>query len=135
MLGSEQLSSEKDLGVVVDHQLKFHQHTASVASKANQIMDIISKSSEYLDINSLPRLYKALFCPVVEYADSILGPFYTGDQSMLEKVQKRATQLIPSLRDLPYSERLAYYRRRQGQGDMILVSRNTIVGCAAKYSQ
>jgi len=45
---------------------------------------------------------------------------------MLEKVQKRAAQLIPSLRDLSYSERLAhlrllslYYRRKRG--DMILV--------------
>ena len=90
MLGSEQLdavSSEKDLGVVVDHQLKFHQLTASVASKTNWILGIISKSFEYLDISSLPRLYKALACPVVEYANSIWGPFYTGtgDQRMLEK--------------------------------------------------
>ena len=80
-----------DLGVVVDHQLKFHQHTASVASKANRILGTISKSFEYLDIDSLPRLYKALVRPVVEYANSIWGPFYTGDKRMLEKVQKRAT--------------------------------------------
>ena len=45
---------------------------------------------------------------------------------MLEKVQKRATRLVPSLRELPYAERLlhlrlssVYYRRKQG--DMILV--------------
>jgi len=40
MLDGAQLnvvSHKKDLGVVVDHQLKFHQHTASVASKANWI--------------------------------------------------------------------------------------------------
>ena len=52
------------------------------------------------EIDSLPRLYKALVCPVVEYADSIWGPFYIGDQRMIEKAQKRATRLIPSLRDL-----------------------------------
>jgi len=49
MLGGEQLnvvSLEKDLGVVVDHQLKFYQHTASVASKVNWILGIISKSFE-----------------------------------------------------------------------------------------
>ena len=109
-----------------DHQLKFHQPTTSVASKANQILGIISKSFEYLEIDSLPRLYKALVRPVVEYANSIWGPLYIGDQRMLEKVQKRATRLIPSLRDLPYSELLPclhlptlYYRRRRG--DMILV--------------
>jgi len=130
MLGGEQLnvvSLEKDLGIVVDNQLKFHQHTASVASKVNRILGIFSKSFKYLDINSLLRLYKALVRPIVEYANSIWGPFYTSDQRMLEKVQKCASRLIvSSSRDLPYSERLAhlclpslYYRRRQG--DMILV--------------
>ena len=39
MVDSEQLtvvSYEKDLGVVVHHQLKFHLYTASVASKENR---------------------------------------------------------------------------------------------------
>jgi len=129
MLDGEQLnvvSHQKDLGIMVDHQLKFHQHTVSVVSKANRVLGIISKSFECLDVDSLPRLCKALVCPIIEYTNLIWGPFYIGDQRMSEKVQKRATQLIPSLRDLPCSERLAclrlpslYYRRKQG--DMILV--------------
>jgi len=88
--------------------------------EANWILGIIS------DVDSLPRLYKALVHPVIEYANSIWGPFYIGDQRMLEKVQKCDTWLIPSLRDLPYSEQLAhlrlpslYYRRKRG--DMMLV--------------
>jgi len=94
---------------------------------------IISKSFECLDINSLPRLYKALVHPVIEYANSIWGPFYIGDQRMLEEVQKCATRIIPSLRDLPYSERLAhlrlpylYYRRC---GDVILDYTNCSMVC------
>jgi len=66
MLDGEQLnvvSHQKDLGVMVDHQLKFHQQTVSVASKANQILGIISKSFECLDVDFLPRLYKALIRP------------------------------------------------------------------------
>jgi len=102
-------------------------------------LGIISKPFECLDIDSLSRLYKALVHSVIEYANSIWGPFYIGDQRMLEKVQKRATQLIPSLRD---SERLAclrlpslYYRRRRG--DMILVYQllhGMLIGCRRKYS-
>jgi len=98
MLDGEQLnvaSHQKDLGIVVDHQPKFHQHTASVASKKNQILGIISKSFECFDIDSLPRLYKALVRPVIEYANSVWGPFYIGDQRILEKVQKCAPSLIP----------------------------------------
>jgi len=66
------VSHQKYLGIVVDHQLKFYQHTASVASKENQILGIISKSSECVDAD---RLYKALVRPVIEYANSIWGPW------------------------------------------------------------
>jgi len=67
------VSQEKDLGI-----MKFHQHTASVAApKASHILGIISKSFEYLDIDSLP---KSLVCPVNEYANSIWGPFHIDDQ-------------------------------------------------------
>jgi len=44
MLDGEQLNVVSHEGIVVDHQFKFHQHTASSASKANRILGIISKS-------------------------------------------------------------------------------------------
>ena len=34
----EKVHEEKDLGVIIDDKLKFHQHTASVCKKANQIL-------------------------------------------------------------------------------------------------
>jgi len=58
--------------------------------------------------------------------NAIWGPYYITDQKLLERVQRRATKLVPSLKDLPYAERLSHlqlpslwYRRKQG--DMILV--------------
>ena len=111
-------TAEKDLGVAIDQILKIHQHAA--ATKANSILELISKCFKHLDVDSLPiyiRLYLSYFCK---------GPHYITDQKMLEKVPKRATRLIPSLRELPYAEHLShlrlpslYYRRKQGE--MILV--------------
>ena len=37
------ITQEKDLGVIVDDQLKFHEHTAVAAKKANQILGLIKK--------------------------------------------------------------------------------------------
>ena len=51
---------EKDLGVLVDNELKFHQHTASVVAKANRLLAIINKSFINLDTVMLPLLYKSL---------------------------------------------------------------------------
>ena len=41
-----------------------------------------------------------------DYASTIWNPYQLGVIRELENVQRRATKLIPTLRDLPYSERL-----------------------------
>ena len=117
---------EKDLGIFVDNHLKFHDHTAAVAAKANRILAIINKSFANLDLSMFPILYKVLVRPILEYGNAVWGPFFVADQIAIEKVQRRATKLVTSIRNLPYNERLSilklpslYYRRRRG--DMILV--------------
>ena len=122
----EPIREEKDLGVTVDADLKFHSHTTRVVNKANRILGMIKKSFVSLDAISLPVLYKAFIRPHLEYGNVIWGPHFRDDQIKVERVQRRATKLIDHLRDLPYEERLnelklpsLYYRRRRG--DMIQV--------------
>ena len=117
----EQVRQERDLGVIVDEQLKFHQQTAASVSKANQILGVIRKSFEVLDKVSLPLLLKSLVRPHLEYCNSVWGPNYRMDQQAVEGVQRRATKLVFSLRSLPYQERITrlclpslQYRRRRG---------------------
>ena len=87
---------------------------------------VIRRSFEHLDAETLPVLYKSLVRPHLEYCNTVWGPFNREDQQRVERVQRRATKLIPAIRDLPYTERLRilglpslYYRRRRG--DMIMV--------------
>ena len=101
----EQVTEEKDLGIIIDNELKFHKHTAMAIKKANRILGLIKKSFVNLDTNSLPLLYKTLVRLHLEYGDIIWGPHYKEDQKAIEKVQERATKLIPSIQDLPYEER------------------------------
>ena len=51
-------------------------------------------------------LYKSLVRPILEYASPVWSPYLKKDIMRLEKVQRRATKLIPSLHNLSYSERL-----------------------------
>ena len=73
--------------------------------------------------------------PHLEYGDVIWGPFYQADIRSVETIQRRATKLIPALKDLPYVDRMKnlglpslMYRRRRG--DMIHMYKimNGIVG-------
>ena len=117
-------NEEKDLGVIIDNTLKFHIQTATSIKKANSILGLVKKSFAVLNKTTLPLLYKSMIRPHLEYGNVIWGPHYKGDQKSIEKVQKRATKLVPSLKDLPYNERLRVLNlpslsHRRRRGDMI----------------
>ena len=117
---------ERDLGILIDSELKFRQQAASAVSKASRVLAIIRKSFVNFDPFILPLLYKTLVRPILEYGNAIWGPFNRADQQLVERVQRRATRLVVSLRGLSYKDRLRslnlpslYYRRLRG--DMIRV--------------
>ena len=51
-------------------------------------------------------MYKAIVRTHLEYCIQAWSPYLRKDIDMLEKIQRRATKLIPGLRDLRYEERL-----------------------------
>ena len=75
----QQVREEKDLGVSIDEELKFHKLTAAAVKKANSILGVIRKSFVAFDKVSLGQLYKSLVRPHLEYCNVIWGPFYKGD--------------------------------------------------------
>ena len=77
--------AEMDLGVVIDQDLIFHQQAAA---KANCILGLINKCFEHLDIDTLPLLYYTFLRPILEYANTIWGPYYITNQKLLKRVQK-----------------------------------------------
>ena len=107
-LDNQQLKSsdtEKDLGIIIDTNLKFHIQTAAAVKKANQVLGILKKTYCTRDAQTIACLYKAMVRPHLEYGNTIWGPFYKGDIKLVESVQRRATKIIPELRDKPYEER------------------------------
>ncbi|KAK7093942.1 hypothetical protein V1264_007621 [Littorina saxatilis] len=115
---------EKDLGVHVDNRLSFKEHVSIVSGKANQIVGVIRRTFDYLTEEMFIQLYKSLVRPKLEYGHSVWQPHNKTLCAEVENVQRRATKLIPGLKDEPYCERLKALKlpsleHRRLRGDMI----------------
>ncbi|XP_071944903.1 uncharacterized protein [Antedon mediterranea] len=117
---------EKDLGVIFDQTLKFSKHVGIVSNRANRVVGLIRHTFNYLDEEMFVPLFKSLVRPHLEYANCVWSPFLRKDITCIEKVQRRETKAIPSLKDLDYTERLKRLNLptlafRRLRGDMIQV--------------
>ena len=120
------VQSVRDLGVMIDRDLKFHEHTSLVTNKANHILGLIKRSFSYLDSDMLVHLYRSMVRPILEYGHVIWGSHYLLDQKKVETIERRATKSINNLHDSDCGTRLTELRLpslnycRQ-HGDMILL--------------
>lgn len=69
-------------------------------------MGLIRRTFVHLDPAEFKPLFMALMRPHHEYANQVWCPHLVKDIEALENVQRRATKLVPCLRDLSHEERL-----------------------------
>ena len=124
MIELEETEMEKDLGVNVDNKLAFDNHIHIQTKKASKLLALIRRTFVHLDEKILPLLYTAIVRPHLEFCNTIWHPLWKKDKEMLEDIQRRATRMIPEMKEKTYEERLKalnipslYYRR--ARGDMI----------------
>ena len=96
----------KDLGVSINANMKVSEQCRIAASKGNQVLGMIRRNLTYEDKSLIIPLYKAIVRPHLEYCIQAWSPYLRKDIGMVENIQRRATKLIPGLRDLTYEERL-----------------------------
>ena len=78
-----------------------------MVQKANKVLGVINRTFKYLDPNIMRLLYTSLARPHLDYASNIWNPYLLEDMCTIEKLQRRATKLIPSLKQCTYKERLS----------------------------
>ena len=75
-------------------------------NKANRNLGIIFRTFTYMDHDMFRNLYKTIVRPHVEYATTVCTPLFQKDMIAIENVQRRATKLVTSVKNLSYPERL-----------------------------
>ena len=72
------------------------------ASKGNKIIELIRRTITYEEKQLIVPLYKAIVRPHLEYCIQAWSPYRKKDIDKLERIQRKATKMIPELRDLSY---------------------------------
>ena len=103
----QSVESVKDLGVTISSSLKFAQQCKDAVGKANRMLGFINRNFSFKNKDIIVPLYISLVRPHLEYAVQFWSPHHAKDIAKLETVQRRATKMITSLRNISYEERLA----------------------------
>ena len=120
----ERTKCERDLGILVSENLSWSEQTAAAVNKANSVLRQLKRAFKHWSPESCRSLYTSLVRPHLEYASSVWNPYRKGDVDAVERIQRRASKLAPSLKSLDYDERLRRLRLtslelRRTRGDLI----------------
>lgn len=97
---------EKDLGVIMDHRLRFSKHVQAQVNKANRVLGAIKHTFSVINKTVFLCLYKTLIRLHLEYVSVVWCPRLKRDKDTTERVQHWATRMVEGPSHLSYSERL-----------------------------
>ena len=115
---------ERYLGLIISSDLKWVNQIDKAANNAKSIIAQIRNSFSYFDAELVRLLYVSLIRPHLEFAVSVWNPYQKKDIDKLEKIQHKATKLVPKIKKKCYEYRLAEMRlttleTRRKRGDLI----------------
>jgi len=93
----EEAIEERDLGVIIQTDLKCSKQCLNVVSTAKKVLGMIKKTFSIRDKDVILQLYKSLVRPHLEYSIQAWRPHYQKYIDLMEEIQRRATKLISSL--------------------------------------
>ena len=91
----DRVDVEKDLGVLVSHNLSWNNHVDLISSKAQRVINVLHRTCRDInDISTKKLLYIAWVRSRLEYASVVWSPHTKRNINNLEQVQSRATRFI-----------------------------------------
>jgi len=63
------------------------------------MLGIIKRNFKYLTVQTFVFIYNSMVRSYLDYCSSVWAPYRKGDIEALEKVQRRATKILPSLKN------------------------------------
>ena len=98
---------QRDLGIIITKDLKWQKQTEKSCKRPTGYWGPLPAISCTKKNNKLiPALYKSLFSPHLEHAVQFRSPHLRRDVDKIEKIQRRATKMIPEIRNHSYHQQI-----------------------------
>ena len=122
----DKITKEKDLGVIISSKLSVSDQVMEARKRALRMLAVLNRNVSYKSKVVIRKLYCAYVRPILEYCVQAWSPIFEKDCWLLERIQKRATKMIPCLSSMTYEDRLRKLglfslRYRRLRGDLIEV--------------
>ena len=88
----------------MNNKLDFGNHIRAITNKANRILGMIKIGFTCMDKAFFMNLYPVLVRPLLVYCVQVWSPYKQKHIIIIENVQRRATKMVPTLRNKPYEE-------------------------------
>ena len=105
----DNVTEQKDLGIIISNNLHPRKHIIDVTKKANQRIEMIKRCFTDLTEKKVGILYKTIIRPVLEYGTPVWSPWQQKDIQLIEKVQNRCMKLCNSDLTLDSLEKRRHY--------------------------
>ena len=89
----ERVSKFKYLGVILDQNLKFNEHTDFVKRKTFAKMKALARIRQFVTQGVSLQLYKSLIIPHVDYGDVLYDSLSKGDAKKLQIIQNKCLRI------------------------------------------
>lgn len=100
------VTSLKNLGIVLDSKLRFASHVTQIISTAKKRMALLFRTVVTKDSCALIQGFKSYILPLLNYNSSAWFPSSVGDIGLIESVQRNFTKRISTVNSLSYMNRL-----------------------------
>ena len=97
---------QRDLGIFITKDLKWRKQTEKSLKTAKRVLGFIALNFRYKNKELILPLYKSLSQPRLEHAVQFWSPHLRRDIDKMEKIQRRATKMIPEIRNNSYLQRI-----------------------------
>ena len=100
------IDQQRDLGIIITKDLKRQKQTEKSCKTAIRIVVFISRNFRYKNKELILPLYKYLVRPHLKHSVQFWSPHLRRDIDKMEKIQRRATKIIPEIRNDSYQQRI-----------------------------